>query len=372
MPDSTPKPSDSTPEPTEEFAADKAIEAKSDEGPKPSKGGEVTRKAGHKDDKPKEPKPVVWPPHHPVRTFLAAIFGSIAFVLIIAAILAVWFNRTITDTDTYVRTITPLAEQQDIQNFVADRVTEGIVKGAATEADLVGIVPQSEIAGKDVEELQTLARNTVRKNVLDVIQSANFQRLWHESNRNAHDKLISQLSTNKKEISVDFTPLIDGVMKELGNTSLGPLTQSVVLPQDIGKVNMNGVAIDKVSDYYNWLQKTTWSLVAAAAAATAICIALSTHHIRTFRRIMMVTGVATLTMALILQLPSWTQGIFGSTAQKVAVAVGDVLFHDLKIILLIIGITAIILALLSKVISVARRKIPQSKTLNLNDKPEKK
>lgn len=317
---------------------------------------EFAEKEHTEETKPVAAKPVVWPPHRPVRTFFAAIFGIIALLLILATILVVWFNRTVTDTDTYVKTVTPLASQPDLQEFVADRVTEGIVKATATEAELVGIVPPAEAKDKDVEQLQALAKDNIRKSVLEVVQSPNFQNQWHETNLKAHDRLMTQLASNKKEISLDFTPLVNGVMEELKRTELAPLTEEVVLPADIGKVSMGGVAIDKVGRYYNWLQTATLTLIIAAGVAAALCIVLSTHHIRTVRRILMGTGIISLSFAALLQLPIWLQSQFATSAQKVAIAIGDVLFSDLKVALVVIGVSSIALALVSKVISVVRRR----------------
>src|SRR5262249_20128562 len=86
--------------------------------------------------------------HHFIRTPLASLCGTIALALIFSSILVVWLNRTLTDTTTYVSTVTPLVTKPAVQTFLADTITDQIVKQAPIDDIAHAILPAGQADGK--------------------------------------------------------------------------------------------------------------------------------------------------------------------------------------------------------------------------------
>jgi len=108
-------------------------------------------------------------PHH-VRTFFAAVFGIVAFVLILVSILVVWLNRTLLDTTTFVNTLSPVVQQVDVQNFIADKLAEQLLESAPTQ-DVAGmLLTESERAGKTEDQLKAALNPVIQGSLLQVVQ----------------------------------------------------------------------------------------------------------------------------------------------------------------------------------------------------------
>src|SRR5260221_12672135 len=84
---------------------------------------------------------------HKVRTFFASIFGIIAVGLIMLSMTVVWLNRTLTDTTTFVQTVSPLASKPAIQNFVAQKVSEQLLNSAPTQDLAKMLLPAGQLSG---------------------------------------------------------------------------------------------------------------------------------------------------------------------------------------------------------------------------------
>ena len=61
------------------------------------------------------------------RRVLVALLVVLGCVLAPLSVLSVWMKSTVLDTDTYVSTVAPLANNSDVQNAIATRVTNTLV-----------------------------------------------------------------------------------------------------------------------------------------------------------------------------------------------------------------------------------------------------
>src|SRR5258708_29303248 len=105
------------------------------------------------------------PPHH-VRTLFAALFGVVALVLVLFSILAVWLNQTLTNTQLFVDTMSPLASQPDVQNFIAEKAAGQIVDSAPT-ADLAQqFLPAGSTVGKTDADVQAVVKPVMRQSFI--------------------------------------------------------------------------------------------------------------------------------------------------------------------------------------------------------------
>jgi hypothetical protein len=296
---------------------------------------------------------------HYVRMFFASVFGSLALSLIFASILVVWLNRTLTDTNTYVRTVAPLASSPDIQNFIALTASDAIVKNAPPLEAAAVLLPPAEITGKTPEQLQLAIKTVVSDTVVQIVRSQHFQTLWQDTNRTAQADLIKQIKGGSSELSLDLSPLVTGVVDELKTTKFAIISDKIILPEGVGKINLTGGVVSKAHDYYQMFQAATIAIVGVTLLAMVLCVVISVEHIRTMRRILVGTGIISLISAALLGAPSLIGDLNGidPIQQRAAVALASALFHDLRLSLIIIGVTCVVLAVVSKIVSKYRSRV---------------
>ncbi|MER6218388.1 hypothetical protein ABT213_30635 [Streptomyces sp. NPDC001674] len=74
--------------------------------------------------------------HHRLRALGSTVLVFVASVLALLAVVAVWANSFIRDTDRYVATVAPLASNPDIQQAVTNRVTTAVLDQAQRCAEV--------------------------------------------------------------------------------------------------------------------------------------------------------------------------------------------------------------------------------------------
>lgn len=299
---------------------------------------------------------IIGPRPHRVRTALAALCGIIALCLVLFSILVVWLNRTLTNTDTYVATVAPLVDDPAIQSFVAKTAVDTVLKNDLPPEAIAMLVPAADAAGKTPEQLKQAAGDALGKNVLQIMDSEQFQATWRNTNANAHRQLVSQLQSDSGQLSLDLSPVVRDIVAQLKTTQLAPVADQIVLPVDAGKVNLKGGSIEQAHTYYKQFQTGTVVLVVLTIVAIALCVLLSVQHWRTLRRILIGTGIISLVLAVVLQAPSIIK-LSGADVviQRAALAFAGVLFHDLQVFLVIFGLSCFAAAIVSKVYSTMRR-----------------
>jgi len=138
------------------------------------------------------------------RTIVAVVLITIACVLAPLSVVAVWTKNQVTNTDRYVATVTPLASNPDIQNAIADQITNQVftyidVKGLTTQA--VDALAGRGLPPRIADQLQALEgpiaggiQSFTRTQVGKIVQSQAFADAWTQANRVAHQALVKTLT----------------------------------------------------------------------------------------------------------------------------------------------------------------------------------
>lgn len=138
------------------------------------------------------------------RTLVATLLIGLASLLAPLAVVSVWADRTVTDSDRYVETVAPLIDDAAIQNALADRITLEIftyvdVRAVTRETfDAIaarGLPPRiaaqlDALTGPIVTGVQSFTRSQVG----NVVGSEAFAAAWVEANRVAHTELVRALT----------------------------------------------------------------------------------------------------------------------------------------------------------------------------------
>jgi hypothetical protein len=302
------------------------------------------------------PSPV---PHHRIRTTLASLCGALAISLLFTAILLVWLNRTLTDTGTYIRIVGPLADKPDIQNFVADQASEQIIKSAPINDVAQTLLTPEQIAGKTPEQLRPLVKSHVYTSVQQIVRSSQFATAWEQTNRQAHTALVAQLkSDTPTDLTLDLSPIVTSVTDQLKQTQLAPVSEQLKVDPASARVSLKGGILDKAASYYRTFQKALFGLVILVVGLFALTIIISVHHFKTLRRILLLVGISALVLAAILEAPSYIYvGGVGATEQKAIAQIARSLFQDLQLFCAWFGAACIAVAIATKIYT-RRHRIP--------------
>lgn len=289
---------------------------------------------------------------HYVRTFFASIFGILASVLILASILVVWANHTLTDTNAYTKTVAPLVTKPEIQGFIAERATDKVLESAPVQDLADGLLASTDRINKTPDELLQAVHPVVRSSIFQVLSSPRFANVWERTNREAHAQFVQQLKSNSSTLSLDLSPIITSIVDELKTTRLASIADKIELNPDDVRLNLQGSGIDKAHKYYRWSQDAVVGLVALTIALVGLAAWISVHHTKTLRRIALGTGISSAILTVALYSPSFIKPSGpDSDAQNAGLAVAGSVLGDLRLATLVIAAVCIVGAIASKVYS---------------------
>jgi hypothetical protein len=122
-----------------------------------------------------------------------AIAMAITAALLIAlAVPAVWLNRMVSDTDVFVATVAPLAQDPDIQNVVAEAASEAIVEKLDATARLQQVLPENlQLLAVPVAEA---VNGFIEKQAYALVRSDQFGTAWEQVIRVSHKALVTALT----------------------------------------------------------------------------------------------------------------------------------------------------------------------------------
>jgi hypothetical protein len=169
-----------------------------------------------------DPEPTKKRRAHSGRWWGSTICLVLGAILLPMSVIGRWSSTTLLDTDTYVATVAPLADNEDTQEAVAFRASELIVEVIDVEALVRDDLPSGTrfLAGPIEAAAQTLIDNLVE----DFVSSDAFARFWSDANRLGHEGVVAVLTGD----TTDNIDAADGrvVLK------VGPLVQTVITELD--------------------------------------------------------------------------------------------------------------------------------------------
>jgi hypothetical protein len=219
------------------------------------------------------------------------VLAVIGAILLPIAGLTVWSRNQLLNTDRYLQTVDPLAHDPAVRAAIADRVTTAV-------SDAVDFEDRAKEALPDrakflAAPIAAGAKNVVHDATLNFLESDQFQQLWKQVNRLAHEQIV-RIITGKS---------VAGVQTENGKVvlSLGPITQQVLqrvdqlVPVDLSNVdtsrlNTDIVLVDskdlgRVQSGVKWFNRGTYILLILAIAALVASALLPADKRRGVQRV---------------------------------------------------------------------------------------
>jgi hypothetical protein len=225
------------------------------------------------------------------RPITASILIFVAAVLAPLSVVANWARDHIEDTDRYLETVGPLADDPAIQAAIAARVDQVVFDyldlDAATKRVTDALAAQNlpprvettlrAAAGPLADSIRSFIEGKIR----DFVASDAFAEAWVEANRAAHDQLVVALTGNGSDtvsieggqVTVQLATVINAVKQQLVDNGIALASRiptvnaefTIVQSDDFGKVR--GL-VDLLDTVATWLP-----LVALLLLLVAIFIA---------------------------------------------------------------------------------------------------
>jgi hypothetical protein len=212
------------------------------------------------------------------RSLSAALLVVLGCVLAPVAGLSVWLDNQVSDSDRFVRTMSPLVEDPDIQNGLTDRLTSTVfeyvdVQGIADEA--VDALADQGLPPLVAQRLDTLTPTLtsavtgfVRDRIGDLVRSDAFADTWNQAIRVAHGQMVTLLSGDSDSIVVrdgmvflQLGPFVELAKERLSDADLTAVeavpdvnpTVELVQADTLVRAQSAYSALDTVSDVAPWI-----------------------------------------------------------------------------------------------------------------------
>lgn len=172
-----------------------------------------------------------------------ALTLAVTAALVLAiAVPAVWMNRVVFDTETWVATVAPLAQDPAIQDAVADAASSAIIEKLDAQGRLESVLPTALVPFSPA--LANGINDFVRREATTLVRSDQFAQLWEELNRQGHKALLAAITGREGVVSVQagvFTldtglladkvkaALIDRGLEFVDKIPTGALSKEIVL-----------------------------------------------------------------------------------------------------------------------------------------------
>ncbi|MGW2400952.1 hypothetical protein ACWCYY_30760 [Kitasatospora sp. NPDC001664] len=283
------------------------------------------------------------PRRHRVRSAFAVLLVLLAAVLTPLSVVAAWTRAEVGDTDRYVATMAPLAEDPAIRAAVTDRVTAEVMKYLPVDTLLEQVAPADRpLLDKALGALGSTLTNGltgfVHGQVEKVVDSDAFATVWVTVNRNAHaavDRLLTgegggAVEVQGDTVTLDLAPLVDQVKSRLVAQGLGVASKIPEVHTDYVLVQSD--AIPKARTAFRLLDLAGFWLpvLTVLIAAGGVLLAGRRRRALVTAALLVAGGAALLGLGLAVGRAFYLDRLPAGVSQGAAAAVFDALVHYLR------------------------------------------
>ncbi|MEU8137167.1 hypothetical protein [Streptodolium elevatio] len=283
-----------------------------------------------------------------VRTAGSVVVLTLACLLALLSVVAVWADDVIEDTDTYVATVAPLAHDPAVQNAVTNRITTALSSridmDQVTDA-LADTLSDNGLPSGIADQLRRLSgplesgvESFVRDQVEAVVQSDAFADLWTTANRDAHAAMVKALTGQGNDainidggtVTLQLGPIIAQAQQRLVDRGF---SLAEAIPEvDKSIVLVQSDQLDEVRTYVRILHAVGWwlPLIALAVAALGLWIAPNSRRAFIGLGFGVLAAMLLLVLALLIGRRIYLDRLPSNVEQDAAKAVFDALVKFLR------------------------------------------
>lgn len=171
-----------------------------------------------------------------LRRWLALILVITAVVGLVISALALWSGSLVFNTDKWVATVAPVAEDPAVRHSVSTFVADKTLEVADLQNRISNALPSD--AAVLAQPLTQTLRDFLIKEIDRFLATPTAQTIWVDVNRLAHQQLITALqdknryvSVNENDVTLNLLPLIGVALQRLEAQIPKLLGKDVQLPQ---------------------------------------------------------------------------------------------------------------------------------------------
>jgi hypothetical protein len=286
---------------------------------------------------------------------VSVVLLVLGFILVPLSAVAIWTHNQLTNTDRYVETVSPLAENADVQQVVAAAVVNAIFTGNI-EKRVASALPKraQPLAAPIASAAKSYATDVTEK----LLATQQFSDLWDAANRRAHNQLVALLTDDSSKapgavnikdgkVTLDLTKVITQVQGKLVDAGLSFLKNVNVPPvsRTITIIDTEGLA--EARSYVSILDTLAWVLPVLGI----LCLAGSALIVPPRRRRLTVRAalvlVAACAFTLVLLAIGRSLYLDATVNKDAAKAVFDILVRNLRYGVITLAVVGVIVALVA-------------------------
>jgi len=173
-----------------------------------------------------------------MRRIVTPILVALTVIVFTVTVPAVWGARTVLNTDRYVATVGPLAEDPAVQASIATKLTDQVFLALNVEGTLSSVLGEiGERATVLAAPLTTAVKGFVQDQVLKVVQSDAFQTFWVRANTFVHTQVVALLRGDDQDVTVregkvllNLLPLVNLALGSIQRVASDLVGSDVTLP----------------------------------------------------------------------------------------------------------------------------------------------
>ena len=210
-------------------------------------------------------------------------------MLVPLAGLSVWVRNLVLDTDNYVDTVAPLAENRAITDLVADRLTNRLFQQVDVRQEAQEVLPERAafLAGPISSGVETFAKEAAKR----ALATEQFATVWKEANRRAHELVVKALTDEGENVKVkdgkvvlDLSAIIDEVVKRLDERGVTVFDNLAKDQKNLQVELFDAEQLEKARSAVHLLDRLRIVLVVLVFVFFAVALILSGNRRRTLIR----------------------------------------------------------------------------------------
>jgi hypothetical protein len=270
----------------------------------------------------------------------------IGLIAILPADIFIWANRTLTNTDNYVSTITPIIHEASVQKAITQSASTAIFNNVDVQGYVTDVLPEraQPLAGPITSQVKNYTTSTIAK----IVASDQFANLWVNVNRRGQERFMYIAKNSNGNPNVDVSRLYNFVSQQLDGTPLSFLAGKQ-LPPKIGQINVVTIpALATIPHYVALLSDLRWLFLGLAVGLLILALAAATDRRKMAVRIgagwmiMTVVGVIAVRSVRAILLGQITDPTYNAAAVSVWQALLKPLYLQTVILFLVGAVTAVI------------------------------
>jgi hypothetical protein len=274
-----------------------------------------------------------------LRSPAAALTGLLAALLLPVSLLSVWVHGVVSDTDKYVETVSPLADDDVVKAAAVNELEREALQLAATTG--TPLPPGSE-------ELVHLV-------VQRVVDSPTFRTAWVQANRAAHEQLVAVLEDrsdarldDEGRVSIQLATVFGAIAQTLADQGLVDADQAADIDASFAVMDADQLA--KARRAYDTLDTLGFWLPLVWAALVLLTLLLARRRLATTAKL---AAVSLLTLGLLALVVLFARDALTEDLPQrdVALAVWDVVVASLWRAIEVSAVALVVVALAAAVLA---------------------